>query len=132
MLTDRLNEILADEWSCVRALRRAEAKCDDPGQLEVIKRVRKDCSVNCVNLTHAIRALNGRPTDTPSARFSSQLKDEMLADILDLAQSVQHHLIAELSKVIDEPELQPSRNTLALVLQLHQEDLRWLQAARGT
>src|SRR5437016_4983182 len=42
-LVAKLNEILADEWACVRALRRAETSCDDPGKLEVIKRVRQDC-----------------------------------------------------------------------------------------
>ena len=44
-LVEKLNEILADEWACVRTLRRAETRCDDPGRLEMIKRVRKDCSV---------------------------------------------------------------------------------------
>jgi len=61
-LVNQLNEILADEWACVRTLRRAESLCDDPGQREVIKRVRKDCSVNCANLANTVRALGGGPT----------------------------------------------------------------------
>ena len=32
-LVSQLNEILAVEWACVRALRRAESLCDDPGKL---------------------------------------------------------------------------------------------------
>ena len=89
-LTGKLNEILADEWACVRALRRAEAACDDPGKLEVIKRVRKDCSISSVNLANVIRGLGGRPTDVPSPRFSLKLSQESLDDALDMAQSAQH------------------------------------------
>jgi bacterioferritin (cytochrome b1) len=37
----KLNEMLADEWACVRALCRAESLCDDPGKRKVIKRVRQ-------------------------------------------------------------------------------------------
>lgn len=129
-LADRLNEVLAAEWACVRALRRAESRCDEPGLLEVIKRVRKDCSVNCVTLANAIRALGGRPTDIPSTRFSLQLKDETLPDILDLAQSAQQHILAEITALVDEPDLKDSRSALALVLQLHRDNLRWLASAR--
>jgi hypothetical protein len=130
-LADKLNEVLADEWACVRTLRRAESKCDDPGRLEMIKRVRKDCSVNCVNLTNVIRSLGGRPTDVPSPRFSVQLKEETLVEILDLAQSVQQHIVDEIAALIDDPQLQPSRQALALIQQLHQEDMRWLKLALG-
>src|SRR6266446_2025705 len=101
-LVAKLNEILADEWACVRTLRRAEALCDDSGQREVIKRVRKDCSVSCVNLANAVRGLGGRPTDIPSARFSMKLSDESLSDSLDLAQSTQEHIIAEIDAVLDD------------------------------
>jgi bacterioferritin (cytochrome b1) len=131
-LVDKLNEILADEWACVRTLRRAETKCDDPGRLEMIKRVRKDCSVNCVNLTNVIRSLGGRPTDVPSPRFSIQLTGESLAEILDLTQSVQNHVVDEIAVLIDDSQLQSSRATLATVQQLHKEDIRWLQSAMGT
>ena len=82
-LVDRLNEILANQWACVRALRRAESQCDDPGKLEVIKRVRKDCSVSCVSLANVIRSLGGRPTDIPSTRFSLKLADEGADIIID-------------------------------------------------
>jgi bacterioferritin (cytochrome b1) len=125
-LVDKLNEILADEWACVRVLRRAEPKCDDPGRLEMIKRVRKDCSVNCVNLTNVIRSLGGRPTDVPSPRFSIQLAGESLAEILDLAQSVQKHVVDEITALIDDSQLQSSRTALATIQQLHKEDIRWL------
>lgn len=128
-LVDKLNEILADEWSCVRVLRRAEAMCKDPGQLEVIKRVRKDCSVNCVSLSSVIRTLGGRPTDVPSPRFGLKLTDESLADALDLAQSAQQHIIAELESLLDEAEVKPARGTLAQVQQLHKDDMRWLKSA---
>jgi hypothetical protein len=129
-LADRLNEILAAEWACVRTLRRAEARCDEPGPLEIIRRVRKDCSVNCVSLANIIRALGGRPTDIPSPRFSLQLKDETLPEILDLAQSAQQHIIAEVTALLDEPDLASSRSALGLVLQLHRDDLRWLAHLR--
>ncbi len=125
-LADKLNEILADEWACVRALRRAEAACDDPGRLEIIKRVRKDCSVSCVNITNVIRALGGRPTDVPSPRFSLKLRQESLAEIVDLAQSAQKHIVAEIEKIIDESDLKASRPALDTVRQLHREDIRWL------
>ncbi len=125
-LVDKLNEILADEWACVRVLRRAEPKCDDPGRLEMIKRVRKDCSVNCVNLTNVIRSLGGRPTDVPSPRFSIQLAGESLAEILDLAQSVQKHVVDEITVLIDDSQLQSSRTALVTIQQLHKEDIRWL------
>jgi bacterioferritin (cytochrome b1) len=125
-LVDKLNEILADEWACVRVLRRAEPKCDDPGRLEMIKRVSKDCSVNCVNLTNVIRSLGGRPTDVPSPRFSIQLAGESLAEILDLAQSVQKHVVDEITALIDDSQLQSSRTALATIQQLHKEDIRWL------
>ena len=128
-LVEKLNEILADEWACVRTLRRAETKCDDPGRLEMIKRVRKDCSVSCVNLTNVIRALGGRPTDVPSPRFSIQLAGESLAEILDLAQSVQKHVVDEIATLIDDPQLQSTRTALALIQQLHKEDIRWLASA---
>jgi hypothetical protein len=128
-LADKLNEVLADEWACVRVLRRAESRCDDPGRLEMIKRVRKDCSVNCVNLTNVIRSLGGRPTDVPSPRFSMQLKEETLAEILDLSQSIQQYVIEEIAALIDHPGLQSARQPLSLIQQLHQEDLRWLKLA---
>jgi bacterioferritin (cytochrome b1) len=128
-LVNQLNEILADEWACVRTLRRAEALCDDPGKREVIKRVRKDCSVNCVSLTNAIRSLGGRPTDIPSGRFSLKLSDESLADSLDLAQSTQEHIIAEIDTVIDDSEMRPQRDPLLLVRKLHVENIRWLKSA---
>ena len=128
-LVAKLNEILADEWACVRVLRRAESLCDEPGQREVIKRVRKDCSVNCVGLTNIIRGLGGRPTDIPGVRFSVKLADESLADSLDLVQSAQDHLIAEIESLIDEPGIKPHRNQLSLVQQLHVEDIRWLKSA---
>ncbi len=129
-MAERLNEVLAVEWACVRVLRRAEGKCDEPGLLEVIKRVRKDCSVNCVSLANAVRTLGGRPTDIPSPRFSIQLKEETLPEILDLAQSAQQHIIAEITALLDEPDLAPSRLALGLVVQLHREDVRWLAHLR--
>jgi len=128
-LVTKLNEMMADEWACVRTLRRAESVCDDPGQLEVIKRVRKDCSINCVSLANTIRGLGGRPTDIPSARFSLKLADESLADCLGLAQSAQEHLVAEIDTVIDEPEIKPWREPLSLVRELHVTDIRWLKSA---
>jgi hypothetical protein len=129
-LVAKLNEILADEWACVRTLRRAEALCDDSGQREVIKRVRKDCSVNCVSLANTVRGLGGRPTDIPSARFSLKLSDESLADSLNLAQSTQEHLLTEIDTVIDEPEIKPYREAISLVRQLQAEDIRWLKSAK--
>jgi len=128
-LADRLNEVLAAEWACVRTLRRAEAKCEEPGMLEMLKRVRKDCSVNCVNLAATVRSLGGHPTDVPSVRFSLQLTHESLAEIMDMAHATQQHIIAEVSGLIDEPELKNARASLGLVLQLHKEDIRWLQSA---
>ncbi len=130
-LLDKLNEVLADEWACVRALRRAESACDDPGRREVIKRVRKDCSVNSVNLANVIRALGGRPTDVPSPRFSLKLAQESLDEALDLAQSAQQHIIAEIESLLDEPELKSTRTALAQVQQLHKENHRWLNTAMG-
>jgi hypothetical protein len=129
VLVNKLNEILADEWACVRALRRAETACDDPGRLEVIKRVRKDCSVSSVNLTNIIRALAGRPIDVPSSRFSLKLSPESLNDALDMAQSAQQHIIAEIEALLDEPGLKSARTALVQVQQLHKEDARWLDSA---
>lgn len=128
-LVAKLNEILADEWACVRALRRAEPKCDDPGKLEVIKRVRKDCSLHAVNLATIIRTLGGRPADLPSARFSLQLTTESLPDALDMAQSAGRHVVAEIESVLDEQELQSSRAQLAHIAKVHQDDSRWLNSA---
>ena len=128
-IVTKLNEILADEWACVRTLRRAESLCDDPGRREVIKRIRKDCSVNCVSLANTVRGLGGGPTDIPSARFSLKLSDESLADSLDLAQSTQEHIIAEIDAVIDDSEISPHRDSLLLVRKLHTENLRWLKSA---
>lgn len=122
----KLNEILADEWACVRALRRAEALSDEPGKLEVLKRVRKDCSVNCVTLANVVRALGGRPTDVPSPRFSLKLTQESFTDVTDLVQSNQRHIIDEISALIDEAELKAVRLQLAQVQQLHRDDVRWL------
>lgn len=124
----KLNEILADEWACVRTLRRAESLCDDPGKREVIKRVRKDCSVNCVSLANVVRGLGGGPTDIPSTRFSLKLTDESLADSLDMVQSAQEHLVAAMDTLIDETELKPYREALVLVRKLHAEDIRWLKS----
>ena len=127
-LAAKLNEILADEWACVRALRRAESHCDEPGKLEVIKRVRRDGSVNCVNLAGIVRGLGGRPTDIPSARFSLKLADESLTDSLDLAHSAQQHIVAEIETLIDEPELKPYRDALLTIKKLHAENIRWLKS----
>jgi len=126
---EKLNEILADEWACVRALRRAESQCDDPGKREVIKRIRKDCSVNCVSLANVIRALGGRPTDIPSTRFSLKLSDESLTDTLDMFQSAQRHIVDEIAAVLDEADLKSARSALATVQQLHRENIRWLKSA---
>src|SRR6266404_8439515 len=128
-IATKLNEVMDSEWAYVRNLRRAESICDDPGQLEVIKRVRKDCSVNCVSLANIIRGLGGRPTDIPSARFSLKLVEESLADCLDLAQSAQQHIIAEIDTMIDGPEIKPWRDPLSLVRELHIVDTRWLKSA---
>ena len=128
----KLNEVLADEWACVRTLRRAESLCDDPGKREVIKRVRKDCSVNCVSLANVIRGLGGGPTDIPSARFSLKLSGESLAESLDMAQSAQEHVVAALDALIDEMELKPHQPTLLLVRKLHNENFRWLKSAMGS
>ena len=128
-MVSKLNEILADEWACVRALRRAESLCDEPGKLEVIKRVRKDYSLNSVSLASAIRSLGGRPTDIPSPRFSLKLTDESLADALDSAQAAQQHIIAEIDSLLGERELKSVRGQLAQVQQLHREDERWLKSA---
>jgi bacterioferritin (cytochrome b1) len=124
----KLNEILADEWACVRTLRRAQSLCDDPGKLEVIKRVRKDCSINCVSLANIVRGLGGGPTDIPSPRFSLKLSDESLADSLNMAESAQGHIVAAVDTVMDETELKPYRAALSLVRQLHTEDIRWLKS----
>ncbi|MGO9245802.1 MAG: DUF6306 domain-containing protein [Verrucomicrobiia bacterium] len=124
----KLNEILADEWACVRTLRRAQSLCDDPGKVEVIKRVRKDCSINCVSLANVVRGLGGGPTDIPSPRFSLKLSDESLADSLNMAESAQEHIVAAVDTVIDETELKPYRAALSLVCQLHTEDIRWLKS----
>jgi hypothetical protein len=128
-LTAKLNEILADEWSCVRTFRRAELLCNEPGLGEVIKRVRKDCSVNCVSLANIVRGLAGRPTDIPSARFSLKLSDESLPDVLDLAQSTQEHILSEIDTLIDEPEIKSYRAPLVIVRKLHTENIRWLKSA---
>ena len=127
-LVDKINEILADEWACVRALRRAESQCDDPGQREMVKRVRRDCGINCVGLANAVRGLGGRPTDIPSARFTLKLADESSADSLDLAYSAQYHIVAEIEKLIDEPELKPYRDSLLTIRKLHTEDIHWLKS----
>lgn len=128
-LAAKLNEILADEWACVRTLRRAESLCDEPGKREVIKRVRKDCSVNCVSLANMVRGLGGGPTDIPSARFSLKLSDESLADSLDLVQSTQEHIVAAIDTLIDGPEIKTYRDALLLVRKLHTENIRWLKSA---
>ncbi|HVM61359.1 MAG TPA: DUF6306 domain-containing protein [Verrucomicrobiae bacterium] len=128
----KMNEILADEWACVRALRRAESLAEEPGAREVIKRVRKDCSVSCVSLANIVRELGGRPTDIPSARFSLKLTNESLAECLDLVQSAQEHIVAEVDAVIDGVELKPCREALSLVGKLHIEDIRWLKSAMDT
>ncbi len=130
-MSDKLNEILAVEWACVRLLRRAEARPDEPGQREVLKRIRKDCSVNCVSLANAVRQLGGSPTDVPSPRFSLKLAQESLGDILDLMQSAQQHVVDEIATLIDEPELEVARSSLALVQRIHQEDMRWLKSVSG-
>jgi hypothetical protein len=127
-LIGKLNEILADEWACVRALRRAEALCDEPGKLEMIKRVRKDCSLSSVNLANAIRSLGGRPTDIPSPRFSLKLTNESLAEALDTAQSAQQHIIAEIDALLGEPDLRTARTALAQIQQLHKDDILWLKS----
>ena len=130
-LTAKLNEILSDEWACVRALRRAESRCDDPGQREMIIRVRKDCSVNCVSLANVVRGLGGRPTDIPSPRFSLKLTDESPTGSLDLAHAAQHHIVAEIEKLIDEADLKPYRDPLLTIRKLHSEDIRWLKSVSG-
>lgn len=128
-VAEKLNEILADEWACVRVLRRSESQCDDPVKREVIKRIRKDCSVNCVSLANVIRALGGSPTDISSARFSLKLSDESLTDTLYMFQSAQQHIIDEISTALDEPDLKSGRSPLATVQQLHKENIRWLKSA---
>jgi hypothetical protein len=130
-LAAKMNEILADEWACVRALRRAESRCDDPGQREMIKRVRKDCGVNCVSLANVVRGLGGRPTDIPSARFSLKLADESPTESLDLARSAQQHVVAEIETLIDESDLKPFRDPLLTIRKLHVENIRWLAKASG-
>jgi hypothetical protein len=131
VLIAKLNEVLAAEWACVRALRRAEKQSDDPGRIEVIKRVRKDCSLNSVNLANIVRELGGRPADLPSPRFSLKLSQESLDDALDMAQSAQQHIIAEVESLLDEPGLKSVRTAVAQVQQLHKEDTRWLDTAMG-
>ncbi len=128
-LADKLNEILADEWACVRALRRAEALSDEPGRTEVIKRVRKDCSYHCVTLANIVRALQGRPTDIPSARFSMKLANETFVEVVDLIQSAQQHILDGLTSLIDEPELKNVRPQLLQVIQIQKDDIRWLGTA---
>lgn len=128
-LAEKLNEIMAAEWACVRALRRAEALSDGPGQLEVIKRVRKDCSYQCVNLANVVRLLQGRPTDIPSARFSMKVENETFSDVVDLVQSVQQHIVDELGVLLDDPGLAAVRAQLVQIRQVHTEDIRWLKAA---
>lgn len=131
-LVAKMNEILADEWACVRTLRRAESLSDEPGKREVIKRVRKDCSVNCVSLANMVRRLGGGPTDIPSARFSLKLSDESLTDSLDLVKSTQQHIVAEIDTLIDEPEMKPYRDALLLIRELHTQNIRWLKSAIET
>lgn len=124
----KLNEILADEWACVRALRRAEALSDEPARQEVIKRVRKDCSFSCVGLANIVRALGGRPTDLPGTRFSLKLTEESFADVVDMVQSAQRHIVDEIGAVIDEPVVKAVRTQLSQIQQLHKDDVRWLAA----
>jgi hypothetical protein len=128
-VAEKLNEILADELACVRVLRRSESQGNGPVKREVIKRIHKDCSVNCVSLANAVRSLGGRPTDIPSARFSLKLSDESLTDTLDMVQSAQQHIIDEIAAVMDEPDLKSARSSLSLVQQLHKENIRWLKSA---
>jgi bacterioferritin (cytochrome b1) len=124
---EKLNEILADEWAAVRALRRAEKVCVEPGLIEVIKRVRKNSSVTCVSLSGVIRALGGRPTDVPSARFSLQLSDETAGEALDMGMVALQHVEDEIKKLLDLPALLESRRALAAIVQLQREDIRWLK-----
>lgn len=127
---DRLNEVLAVEWACVRCLRRAEPLATDPALREVVKRMRKESGLHCVTLANAVRALGGHPTDIPNPRFALKLRNETLDDVLDLAASAQTHIVAELTTLLDEPPFKPVRSALAQVRQHHQDDLRWLQAVR--
>jgi hypothetical protein len=62
-------------------------------------------------------------------RFSLKLADESLADCLDLAQSTQEHIMAEIDVVIDEPVIKSWRDPLLLVRELHVTDIRWLRSA---
>jgi hypothetical protein len=94
----------------------------------MIKRVRKDGSVNCVSLANIVRGLGGGPTDIPSARFSLKLSDESLTDSLDLVQSTQEHIVAGIDTLIDGPEIKPYRDALLLVRKLHAENIRWLKS----
>lgn len=128
-LVDKLNEIMAVEWACVRALRRAESACNDPGKLELVQRVHKECSVNCINLANVIGALGGSPTDVPSPRFSLKLSGESLTEALDMAQSAQQHILAEINAVIDDPDLKSSRSALDTIRRLHEEHTSLLNSA---
>ena len=128
-LIAKLNEILSDEWACVRGLRRAEVLCEAPGQREVIKRIRKECSVNCANVAQVIRSLGGRPTDVPSPRFSLQIPSESLSEYLDMTQAAQQHIITEIEGVLGDPALKSCRSILSQIQQLHRDDSAWLTKA---
>jgi hypothetical protein len=130
-LAAKLNEVLADERACLRALQRAESARDDPGRREVIQRVLENGNVNSAALGNIIRTLGGQPTDVASARFSLKLSQESPDEALDMAHSAQQHINAEIEALLDEPGLKSARAALAQVQQLHKEDTRRLHTAMG-
>jgi hypothetical protein len=121
-LVAKLNEILADELACVCALQRA-----DPSH-ESIQRICRDCEANRVSLGNIIRDLGGQSTEVPSPRFSLKLSPESLDEALDMAQSVQRHILDEVATLIDDPGLKSARSQLAQIQQRHRDALGLLNA----
>ena len=56
---------------------------------------------------------------------------ESFDDALDMAQSAQHHIVAEIESLLDDAGLKSARTALAQVQQLHKDDTRWLNTALG-
>jgi hypothetical protein len=52
-----------------------------------------------------------------------------LSAILDLSQSTQEQILAEIDALIDEPDIESYRDLLLIVRKLHAENLRWLKSA---
>ena len=125
----RLSALIADEWCCVWILSHALSVCRDSRQHELIQRILPGFTEIYLELQKIIRVCGWEPGQCVSGCVPPRAVKHSLDDNLELVESTQKNIIAQIDALLAELVDEAPSELLAAIRQFHVDCVRWLRAA---